>query len=252
LTIETNKEKQDKIDSLINELLTRQNNHEAVCQTDDDWTSIPLTVWIMDFKSNGYSLYEGENSIIKSYINDMLLQNTHVRIVERAILDSLLEELKIGTSDLADNKISLSIGKIMAARVIMSGQIIHAGSRTQVAFRFIDTQTSRITASANKIFIKPMQPDEIAKKIATILENKIKTVYPLRGKIKSIKGKKIILNIGKDHGVRVGNCFQVIDKNLTIEVIAVQTGQSAARVKNGTSDIIPGLYFQKIRALQNV
>ncbi len=250
VSIETNKEKQDKIDRLINELLTRRNNSETACQTDDDWTSLPLTVWIMDFKSNGYSLYEGENSIIKSCINDMLLQNTRVRIVERAILDSLLEELKIGTSDLADNKISLSIGKIMAARVIMSGQIIHAGPRTQIAFRFIDTQTSRITASANKIFIKPMQPDEIAKKIAPILENKIKTIYPLRGKIKSIREKKIILNIGKEHGVHVGNCFQVIDTNLIIEVIAVQMGQSAARVKEGAADIVPGLYFQDIRALQ--
>ena len=64
----------------------------------DGWTSQPLTLWIMDFNTQGYSLQEGEDRLIAIAISDHVLQHSRARLVERSLLEKLLEELKLGTS----------------------------------------------------------------------------------------------------------------------------------------------------------
>ena len=85
-----NREKQERIDRLVRELL--DNFHTSVPQTPSDgWTALPLTVWIMDFPCIGHSLREGEDKLITSGIIDGLIKKSRVRIVERDILDKLMD-----------------------------------------------------------------------------------------------------------------------------------------------------------------
>ena len=75
----------------------------------------------MDFKVRGYSIREGEARLIASRITAHLIQNSRAQVVERALLDQLLDELKLGTSQLADQRTALSLGRILAAKVIVFG-----------------------------------------------------------------------------------------------------------------------------------
>ena len=99
----------------------------------------------MDFKTQGYSLQEGAGKILVFGMEDQLLQHSRVQLVERALLDKLLEELKLGTSRLVDKQTALSLGRILAAKLILIGQVVYSGPQTQVSFRLIETETGRIT-----------------------------------------------------------------------------------------------------------
>ncbi len=226
------KEKRDRIDSLVKELL-KNFNKSASHALWDGWTSLPLTVWIMDFKSRGYGLQEGEAKLITYGIMQQLVEKSRVQIIERTILDKLLEELKLSSSKLADKGTALSLGKIMAARVISTGLIVHNKAQTQIAVRLIETETGRVTASISEIFSNHVMPSEIAKKLSGILLTRLQTIYPLRGKIAKVSEKEIVLNIGQKHGVRIGQQFKVIDTDWILGVSTVQTDLSITTVQKG-------------------
>jgi len=235
-----NKEKRDRIDKLVRELL--ENFDKAVPQAPSDgWTSLPLTVWVMDFNSTGHSLREGEERLLAYGIMEQLIEKSRVQIVERVLFDRLLEELKLGTSRLVDSGTALSLGKIMAARVMLSGQTHHVGPNTQVAVRLIDIETGQVAAAVNEVFVSAVTPAVIAEKLSVTLLDKLETLYPLRGKISRVGEKGVILNIGTKHGVQIGQHFKVHDTDWILEVSAVQTDQSIAKVKRGYGTIKPGL-----------
>ena len=213
----------------------------------DGWTSLPLTVWVMDFESLGHGLQEGEERLVTSGIAGQLIEKSRVRIVERAILDKLMKELKLGTSRLVDKGTALSLGKIMAARVISSGQIVHEGAQTQVAVRLIETETGEVMASVSEVFVNAVSPSVIADKLSGILLTKLKALYPLRGKIDELREEEIVLNIGQKQGVQIGQQFKVVDNDWILEVSTVQKDRSTAKVKRGYGNIKEGLRVEVLQ-----
>ena len=246
VALTSNKERQEKIDRLVKELLDSFDKSVSPIPW-DGWTSLPLTVWVMDFESLGYGLQEGEERLVASGIAGQLIEKSRVRIVERAILDKLMEELKLGTSRLVDKGTALSLGKIMAAKVISSGQIVHAGPQTQAAVRLIETETGEVTASVSEIFVNPVSPSVVAEKLSSILLEKFQALYPLRGKIQEVRETRVILNIGQNQGVRTGQHFKVVDTDWILEVMAVQADQSTATAKNEYGSLQTGLCVEVLK-----
>jgi tetratricopeptide (TPR) repeat protein len=246
LALISNRERQERIDRLVRELLDSLDKPVSPAPW-DGWTSLPLTVWLMDFEILGHGLQEGEERLVASDIKGQLIEKSRVRIVERGILEKLMEELKLGTSRLVDKGTALSLGKIMAARVISSGQIMHAGPQTQAAVRLIETETGEVTASVSEVFVNPVSPSVMAEKLSRILLGKLQALYPLRGKIAEVREKEIILNIGQKQGVRIGQGFKVIDTDWILEVRAVQTDQSVAAVKRGYGSLQAGLRVEVLK-----
>jgi class 3 adenylate cyclase/CHAT domain-containing protein/Tfp pilus assembly protein PilF/TolB-like protein len=238
-------EKQERIDRLIKELLERMNSPVRALPS-DSWTSLPLTMWVMDFEVQGYSLEEGKERLLFSGIVDQLLQHRRIQLVERSLLDKLLEELKLGTSNLTDRGTALSVGKILAARLILSGRLVYSESQIQVSIRLIETETGRITASVNESFgsavATTVMADSLSKKI---LENIVK-LYPYRGRISKVKGKEAILNIGQRVGVRKGQRFKAIDKGVTLEIISTLPDSSLAKIAEGKGDLKEGLRVEAV------
>jgi hypothetical protein len=212
----------------------------------DGWTSLPLTMWLMDFKTQGYSIQEGEERLLASGITDQLIQHSRVQVVERALLDKLLEELKLGTSKLIDRNTALSLGKIMAARLILPGQLIYAGPQTQVSVRLIETETGRITAALSESFGSAVPASVLTERLSKKLLEKLKKLYPLRGKISEVKGDEIRLNIGQKAGVKMGQQFKVKDEDLTLKVIAVQLDMSLTKIAKGQGTPQKGLRVEVI------
>jgi class 3 adenylate cyclase/CHAT domain-containing protein/tetratricopeptide (TPR) repeat protein len=180
--IAESKEKRERIDRLVQEMLE---GLEKAPQppTSDSWTSFPLTLWIMDFASSGQCLREGDEALIAFGIIDRLAGKSRAQVVERALLDKLLEELKLGTSRLADQATALSLGKILAARLILSGQVIYTSVQTQVVLRLIETETGEVKAAVNEIFVGAVPASAIADKLSEALLEKLSSLFPLRGRV---------------------------------------------------------------------
>jgi hypothetical protein len=200
----------------------------------------------MDFKIQGHSLTEGKEQLITSYISDQLIENSHSQIVERSILDKVLEELKLGTSKLVDRSAALSLGRMLAARLILSGQVVHAGPKTQISIRFIETETGQVTAAINEAFQNTLPPAEIAEAMSRKILVKIKSLYPLRGKISEVEGNKITLNIGQKQGVETGQQFRVLETDVILETIRTAPEVSTTQSKQGAGILKVGLRVEAL------
>ena len=238
-------EKQGRIDRLVKDLLETM-NQPARALPSDAWTSQPLAMLMMDFEISGFSLTEGEERLLFSGITEKLLENPRIRLVERAILDKLLTELKLGASNLTDRRTALTLGRLMAARFILTGKIIYSGPQSHILMRLIETETGRITASVNEEQKGSKNSFDLAGRLSENLLGKITKAYPLRAKILEINKDGIVLNIGSDTGTTAGLFFKVINRNISLEIISVDLNKSFARVSKGESAIEQGLRVEEI------
>lgn len=239
-------EKQARVDRLVKELIETMKAPTAAVPS-DGWTSSPLTLWLMDFNVQGCSLREGEERLLASGIMDQLIEKSRVQVVERALLDKLLDELKLGTSELADRSTALSLGKILSARVIVSGQVVYAGSQTQVSLRLIETETGRIAAAVNQPFGSSDPVAVLSEKLSGALVGKLNALYPLQGRIEKVEEEGVRLNIGEKVGVAAGLRLEVVDRDVTLEVVSAEEGASVARIAEGKRELLAA--GARVRAL---
>jgi class 3 adenylate cyclase/CHAT domain-containing protein/Flp pilus assembly protein TadD len=237
--------RQEKVDQLVKELLANLGKGSPQAPW-DGWTSPPLTVWIMDFETRGHSLAEGQEQMLASGIAETVMEKTHAQMVERAILDKLLEELKLGTSRLADATASLSLGRLLAARVMIKGDLYHSGAETQVAVRMIDTETGQVKASVSEVFQGAAPARDMAERVSDAIVKKLKGLYPLRGKIASVDGDVAFLNIGGRHGVKTGKSFRVVETPLVLEAVSVEPYRTNVKAKEGGGIVRPGLRVEEV------
>ena len=203
-------------------------------------------MWVMEFRAQGYSLQEGEERLLVSGISDKLLQQSRIQLVERALLDKLLEELKLGTSKLVDRNTALSLGRILAARFILSGQVLYSEAQTQVSMRLIETETGRITAAVNESFGSAVPATILTERLSDVLIEKLNKLYPFRGKVVDVKDNEVRLNIGVKVGARMGQQFKVVDQDLILEVIAVQPETCLARIAKGEGVLQEGVRIEAL------
>ena len=245
-----NREKQARVDKLVQELLDRFDG-SSVQQSADEWSSTPLTVWVMDFQSDGYTLLEGEAKIVRSIISRKFIESDTLRLVERNLIDKLLQELKLGSSQLADRRTTLSLGKILAAKVIVLGQLTYHGPQTRISLRVIDTETGEIRAALDQQFQHRVSSATLAAAISDDLIHKIHSLYPLRGKILSIDGNQIVLNIGRQHGVRIDQELTFVGAENVLSIHSVDDETSTARITDKDLDLTIGQRLEIERSSEN-
>ena len=234
------KEKQERIDQMVEELLESMNTTSRALPW-DGWTSLPLTVWVMDFQERGYSLQEAGDRLLVSGLVDHLLGYNRVQVVERELLDTLLKELELGSSKLMDRNTALTVGRLVAARLILSGQFIYSGPLTQVSMRLIETETGRITAVVNESFGSAVPASILSETLSEKLLEKLRQLYPLRGKISKVSGESIELNIGQVVGVRVRQQFKTLDGDITLIVTSTNPETSFTKIVEGKGSVVEGL-----------
>jgi len=208
---ETIEAKDRRIDELVTSLARdyREGNFTKNNGITDEWTTQPLTMVLMDVTSSGET---GDDNLKRlAGLLSLALQNEkRVTMVEREILDKLLAELKLSTSDLADPMTSLKIGKVLSARVMITGSIIPENRGPVVVLRLIDTETTAVrkVISAESTS-REIDMDTVNKLGDQILEWVLADV-PLQGMITSVTGARCQVNLGQMHGLKNGDVLEVL------------------------------------------
>jgi class 3 adenylate cyclase len=207
-----NEETRKRIDKLVVSLAGkyRAGNFEQKTAMQDEWTSRPLTMVLMDVTSVGGSDSVGRDKLM-SLLPLSLQGESQVHMVEREILDKLLAELQLSSSDLADPMTSLKLGKVLSAKIILTGRIIGDKNGHTVILRGIDTETTAvkkvISAESTSKEIDRAIIDDIGKKIT----DWVSADFPLRGRILSLSGDKCSINLGNMHGLKKGDIMEVLN-----------------------------------------
>lgn len=214
LEIQKDAEKKKRLDQLVKDLAARYRSQvEAKPKVEDTWTSQPMILSFVDFQEKGgLAERDGFSSVLLSQLTEHLNNSGRVRVVERVLMERLLEELNLGSSELANPETSLKLGRVLAAKLIGTGSLYYLPQGTLLNLRLIDTETSAIP----QVLTRQLASQTTLEKDLFQLNREIlKTVilkYPLRGYLAKVSGDEVIINIGAKQGVVQGTKFDVLEE----------------------------------------
>ena len=111
-------------------------------------------------------------------------------------------------------------------------------------FRLIETETGEIKAAVNKTEKRWRSSSILAEELSDELIFKLITLYPLRGRILQVQGDEVMLNIGRQHGVRTGQQFKVVGGGIMLTILSVEKENSKAMIKDDGAVLTVGQQIQ--------
>ncbi len=251
-----NTEKQKRIDAQVQAILQAHRERQPRAEADvDPWTSRPLTLALLEIED--HSRTSGRAGEAEALGLELLWHLQHVariRVVEREVLEAILAELKLGTSELADAQTAFRIGKLDAARLLVTGALRRSGAQGQFSVRVLETETTRIKATELAEVETPDTIKAAVGQVAASLMQTLRQAYPLRGRLAQVDAQEVILNIGAEHGVEPGVTLQIYPGDDVsfgeaaglVEVTSVSSQRSRARVLEQTADLQPQWKAQEV------
>jgi tetratricopeptide (TPR) repeat protein len=246
--------RQERIRQLVKDLAARFKSAKPADQVvaADSWTSRPMVVSFVDMtESGGLSSRDGLALALSTRLGEMLKDSGRVQVVERALLEELLTELNLGSSELADPNTALRLGRILAAKLIGTGTLMYLPDSTMVSLRLIDTETSAVAKTLNRRITLDQSLDSELYKLNREILRTVMEKYPLQGYVVEAQTQEVMLNIGSSQGVVAGSAFDVVEGGGTIQYkgrTLQRAGKTVGRLE--VSRVEPDLCFAKIVAQQ--
>ena len=213
-------EHQEYINGMVKELVARFKEQKASGKSRDDWTSPVGAISLLSLKSETQGSLTGRigvEEVLKDELTRVLTESG-VSVVEREILDKVLEELKLGSSELADPKTQTKLGKITAAHILSTGSYYDSPKGSVATLRLVETETTDIFLAMTEKLQSDLDPTALATLWAAKMAKKIKEKFPLQGRLVKIKENEVILNLGKRHAVTQGMIFNVLSEGEAIDL----------------------------------
>ena len=154
-----------------------------------------LSLSVMPFEQKG-DISPASTSYQDNLIYALVNRN-RFRVVERGLLESILQEQKLSRTKLVDQDTALRLGRLAAAQSIITGSIVESRSGIEIIARFIDTETSEIL-DAEDIYSEAKDLTAF-KLMADAMALKFHRKFPLVGGIIiDQKGRFIITDMGEE------------------------------------------------------
>jgi len=203
-----------RISQLVDDLINKaEKTPPRFTGEQDRWESRPMALAILDLKKADFAFArEGQYEMLMFNLARAINEAGRVSVVEREVIEELLRELKIGTSDLADPQAALALRKILPAGLIATGTLRSHNSRFAVDLRLAETETSKLSIWLSQVQKENEALPEFAHRLAKTLSAKVASTYPLRATITTLHTKQATLNIGARHGLAVGTQMHVVKR----------------------------------------
>jgi tetratricopeptide (TPR) repeat protein len=186
----------------------------------DAWSSRPLVLAFLPSSNKTPVFFEraGADVVLRRELEGQVQAGGAVSVVEREMLDKLLQELNLGSSEVANPDTQLQLGKVLSAQYLGFIDFAQAGQDILMYLRLVDTET---TAIAHQLMrnIKNESIPAVAQGLAKEMIAKIKEERELRGLIAdTVSDSEVIINLGKAHGIAPGQRFTILVEGAPIEV----------------------------------
>ena len=258
IDLQKDSSKKARIDKLVKELAERyrRQKQSAPKGLEDTWTSRPMVMTFVDFQEKGgLSARDGFSTALAVQLADKLNASGRVKVVERMLIEQLLEELNLGSSELADPDTALRLGKVLAAKLIGTGSLYYMPDGTLFNMRLIDTETSAVPKVITRQMASGASLEGELNRLNRELLQAVIEKYPLQGFIVEVQGDKALINIGEAQGVVLGTKFEILDaprtiqyKGKTLEGTATSIG--LVEIVQVEKDFCHGRIIDKKRALK--
>jgi tetratricopeptide (TPR) repeat protein/peroxiredoxin len=219
LESQRDRSEKSRIDALVKELAERYRNRRPAKggAAADGWTSRPMVLSFVDLRqTGGLPERDGFDTVLTDQLADALNGSGRVQVVERALVEKLLQELNLGSSQLADPAAALELGKVLSAKLIVTGALHYQGGQYLLTLRLIDTETTRI---AKVMTTELGGPETAVKDIAWLSRRILGTVvdqYPLQGYVVQAEKDQVVVNLGAGQGVVAGTRFDIVEPSAPV------------------------------------
>ena len=239
VTLQNDVARKKRMDKLVQRLAERfRKQKDLKPEEEDTWTSRPMIMSFVDLQEKGgLSERDGFSSVLMYQLSDQINASGRIQVVERILIEKLLDELNLGTSDLADPDTALRLGKVLAAKIIGTGSLYFLPAGTALSLRLIDTETSALPKVINRQFGPNVSLDTELDQLNHEILSAIIQKYPLRGFVVQASQERIMINLGSKQGVIQGTKFEVLKEQEPIEYkgkILAQCTQGDCPIASGT------------------
>lgn len=201
---------------------------------------------VLDFALRGDNFKTKDlGGIVAEWFTTTLVKDGRFEVVERALLQKIIQEQKLGMTGLIDKKSSAELGKILGVKTIITGSILQLQDIIDVNARIINVKSGSIVAAENIRSESTANLKSVIEKLTTqIMKN-----FPLTGYIVKRYDERVLIDLGMASGLQIGMDFivfkegEVIKHPKTGEVLEVE------QIKTGViqiQDIRPNVATAKI------
>jgi TolB-like protein len=151
--------------------------------------------------------------IVAEWLITGLVETGRFDVIERRLLEKLLEEQKLGLTGAIDPGSAAQLGKILGVKTIVSGTVTSLEGYTEINARLINVDTASIVAAEK---VRASSAEKLSDLVARITE-KIATSFPLEGYIVQRNGARVTIDLGGALGVNPGMRFVVVKEGKVIK-----------------------------------
>jgi len=205
---------------------------------------------VLDFSTQGEEFSTKDmGKIVSEWLITGLVETGRFDVIERRLLEKIMEEHKLGMSGVVDPSSVAELGKILGVKTVVSGTILGFEGTVEINARLISVDTGSIIAAEKVHASSATRLNDLVSQIT----EKIVLAFPLEGYIIQRNGNKVTIDLGKRMGVKPGMEFvafregKVLKHPKTGEVLDVETiviGEieiTDARDKTSTATILKEL-----------
>jgi TolB-like protein len=181
---------------------------------------------VLDFQMQGEQTNSKDmGKIVAEWLITGLVETGRFDVIERRLLEKLLEEQKLGVTGAIDPNSAAQLGKILGVKIIVSGTVTSLEGYTEINARLINVDSASIIAAEK---VRASSAEKLRDLVSRITD-KIALAFPMEGYVVQRTGQKVTLDLGKQIGVRPGMKFvafkegKVIKHPKTGEVLDVET-----------------------------
>jgi TolB-like protein len=161
-----------------------------------------LSIAVLPFESKGIGGALGNIDLLDKLIAGFVNTN-RFKVIERAQLEKILEEQKLGLSGILDASTAAQIGKGIGVDAVVCGSVTQGGNAVTIDARLIDTETAAIM-TARDAFSNGISLTSLSQMISD-LAAKVKLDFPLvNGYVIGVQGDKVTIDIGNKNGLKKG------------------------------------------------
>jgi TolB-like protein len=187
---------------------------------------------VLDFQVQGRKNDNADmGKIVAEWFITALVQEGRFDVIERRLLEKVIEEQKIGVSGLVDEGSASKLGKVLGAKVVITGTVLEFQNVLEVNARILEVESSSIIAAEN---VKSSSGAARLEDLVVEMAQKIIKDFPLEGYIAQRTGTSVLIDLGQRAGIRRGMRFvaykegRVIKHPKTGEVLdieSIETGE---------------------------
>jgi WD40 repeat protein/curli biogenesis system outer membrane secretion channel CsgG len=183
-----------------------------------------IKVAVLDFQQNGTFDSHDIGKIVAEWFTTALVDSGRFEIIERRLLQQILEEQKIGSSGLIDPRSASQLGRLLGVKTVVSGTVQNYDRTFELNTRLIDVETGSIIVAESVRANSTSSLNTLVNQVA----DKIIRYFPLQGYVVQRTGERGIIDLGRKAGIRSGMLFRVFVEGaplkhpMTGEILSVE------------------------------